>query len=55
LGFNSYDFKVDTALPGKISLLKAQPVLMLVLVVDLRLHEYINLRFEPGLYYTQKL
>jgi hypothetical protein len=24
------------------------------LVADLRLHEYINLRFEPGLYYTKR-
>ena len=24
------------------------------LVADLKLHEYINLRFEPGLYYTQR-
>ena len=55
LGFNSYGFKIDYK--------SYQPVDVQVentsgfnvgLVGDLRLHEYFNLRFEPGLYYTQR-
>ena len=55
LGFNSFGFKIDYK--------NLQPVDVKVenttgfnvgLVGDLRLHDYINLRFEPGLYYTQR-
>lgn len=55
LGFNSYGFKIDYK--------SLQPVDVQVesttgfnvgLVGDLRLQEYFNLRFEPGLYYAQR-
>jgi len=55
LGFNSYGFKIDYK--------SLQPIAVQVenttgfnvgLVGDLRLHDYVNLRFEPGLYYSQR-
>ena len=54
LGFNSYDYKFEYK--------KVAPDILAVrtigfnvgLVGDLRLQEYINLRFEPGLYYTKR-
>ncbi|AWG23583.1 PorT protein [Flavobacterium faecale] len=55
LGFNSFDFKIDYK--------EAQPVDIIVkkttgfnvgIVGDLKLHEHINLRFEPGLYYAKR-
>lgn len=57
LGMNSYDFKIDyksyTANQKDI-LAETTTGFNVGLVGDLRLHEYINLRFEPGLYYTQR-
>ncbi|POS02606.1 porin family protein [Flavobacterium croceum] len=55
LGFNNYDFKIDYK--------KNQPTDILVksttgfnvgLIGNLRLQEYVDLRFEPGLYYAQR-
>jgi hypothetical protein len=55
LGFNSYDFKIDYFnTPGKDIVVKGTTGFNVGVVGDLRLHEYINLRFEPGLYYTQR-
>ena len=55
LGFNSYDFKIDYINPPVTDIaVKSTTGFNVGLVGDLRLHEYINLRFEPGLYYSQK-
>lgn len=55
LGFNSFDFKFDykTPVPEDIQVKKTTGFNVGV-VADLRLQEYINLRFEPGLYYTKR-
>ncbi len=55
LGFNAYDFKFDYKnTPTKDISVKGITGFNVGLVGDLRLHDYINLRFEPGLYYTQR-
>lgn len=54
LGFNSYDFKFDYKLPGQDIQVKRTTGFNVGLVGNLRLHEYFDLRFEPGLYYTQR-
>jgi hypothetical protein len=54
LGFNSYTFKTDYRTPGKDILVDNTTGFNVGLVADLRLFEYMNLRFEPGLYYTQR-
>jgi len=55
LGFNSFDFKFDykEVVQEDIQVKKTTGFNVGV-VADLRLHEYINLRFEPGLYYTKR-
>ena len=52
LGFNSYDFKMDYKDPNKSIDVLGQTGFNVGLVGNLRLHEYIDLRFEPGLYYA---
>ena len=54
LGFNAYDFKIDYRNAGDNIAVKSTTGFNVGLVGDLRLHEYVNLRFEPGLYYTQR-
>lgn len=54
LGFNMYDFKFDYKNVGQDVLVKSNVGFNVGLVGDLRLQKYINLRFEPGLYYTQR-
>jgi hypothetical protein len=55
LGFNTYDFKFDyTNTPGSDIIVKMNTGFSVGVVGDLRLQEYINLRFEPGLYYAQR-
>jgi hypothetical protein len=54
LGFNSYDFKIDYKLVTTDILVQKTTGFNVGIVGDLRLHEYINLRFEPGLYYTRR-
>lgn len=54
LGFNSYDFKIDYKTVGEDILVNKSTGFNVGLVADLRLQEYINLRFEPGLYYTTR-
>jgi hypothetical protein len=55
LGFNSYDFKFDYKTnPGVDIKSKTTTGFNVGLVGNLRLFEYIDLRFEPGLYYTQR-
>jgi hypothetical protein len=55
LGFNSFDFKFDykNVMNQDIQVKKTTGFNVGV-VADLRLQEYINLRFEPGLYYTKR-
>lgn len=52
LGFNSYDFKMDYKDPNKSIDVLGQTGFNVGLVGNLRLHEYIDLRLEPGLYYA---
>jgi hypothetical protein len=54
LGFNSYDFKIDYKTVGQDILVKKTTGFNVGLIADLKLQEYIDLRFEPGLYYTQR-
>jgi hypothetical protein len=54
LGFNSYDYKIDYKTPGQDIQVKTTTGFSVGLVGDLRLHEYVDLRFEPGLYYTER-
>ena len=54
LGFNSYDYKFDYKNVAPDILVKQSTGFNVGLVGDVRLQEYINLRFEPGLYYTQR-
>jgi hypothetical protein len=54
LGFNSYDFKFSYKTVGNDIQVKKTTGFNVGLVADLRLQEYINLRFEPGLYYTKR-
>lgn len=55
LGFNSYDFKFvyKSITPADVQV-KSTVGFNVGLVGDLRLNDYFNLRFEPGLYYTQR-
>lgn len=54
LGFNIYDFKFDYKVPGQDIQVDKTTGFNVGLVGNLRLHEYIDLRFEPGLFYTQR-
>lgn len=54
LGFNVYDFKIDKTANNSDIQVNNTAGFNVGLVADLRLQEYINLRFEPGLYYTQR-
>lgn len=58
MGFNSYDFKFDykNDLGEEETDIEVERTsgFNVGLVGDLRLHKYVNLRFEPGLYFTQR-
>jgi hypothetical protein len=54
LGFNSYDFKLDYKEVTPDVQVQKTTGFNVGLVADLKLQEYINLRFEPGLYYTKR-
>lgn len=58
LGFNSYDFKfdyVDQKLDDNTDVLVDTSIGFNVgLIGDMRLNKYMNLRLEPGLYFTQR-
>lgn len=54
LGFNSYDFKIDYKTVGEDIQVQKSTGFNVGLVGDLRLHEYVSLRFEPGLYVTKR-
>lgn len=58
LGFNSYDFKIEyknqfTDFNTDI-LVESQAGFNVGLIGDMRVNRYINLRIEPGLYFTQR-
>ncbi|WP_396145265.1 porin family protein [Flavobacterium sp.] len=55
LGFNIYDFKIDYLDTPDVDIaVKRNTGFNVGLVGNLRLHEHIDLRFEPGLYYSQR-
>ncbi|MGX7667455.1 type IX secretion/gliding motility protein PorT/SprT [Flavobacterium pedocola] len=54
LGFNSYDFKFDYIDVDKDIEVQTTTGFNVGLIGNLRLMEYIDLRFEPGLYYAQR-
>ena len=57
LGFSSFDFKTDfktNPAPDKLIDVKGHTGFNVGLVGVLRLHEYVELRFEPGLYYASR-
>jgi hypothetical protein len=54
LGFNSYDFKIDYKTVDEDILVKKSTGFNVGLVANLKLQEYVSLRFEPGLYYTTR-
>jgi hypothetical protein len=54
LGFNSFDFKIDYRKVGPDVLVTKTTGFNVGIVGDLKLQEYIHLRFEPGLYYTMR-
>ncbi len=54
LGFNSYDFKIDKKNDAQDILVNTKTGFNVGIISDLRLTEYINLRFEPGLSYGQR-
>ncbi|MFP5438655.1 MAG: porin family protein [Bacteroidia bacterium] len=55
LGFNSYDFKIDYKVPPKTDI-KVQTTtgFNVGLIGNLRLNDHFDIRFEPGLSYTQR-
>jgi hypothetical protein len=55
LGFNSYDFKIDYKTVGPDIQVETSTGFNVGIVADVRLQEYLNLRFEPGLYYSTKI
>lgn len=55
LGFNSYDFKFNYKTVGNDIQVQKTTGFNVGLVADLRIQEYINLRFEPGLFYTKRI
>ncbi|SHF96461.1 probable protein-translocating porin PorT [Flavobacterium fluvii] len=54
LGFNSYGFKMDYKTVGEDIQVEKSTGFNVGLVADLKLQEYIRLRFEPGLHYTTR-
>ena len=54
LGFNFYDYKFEYEDLGPDIISDQTTGFNVGLVGDLKLMEYVNLRFEPGLYYTQR-
>ncbi|MEL6812151.1 MAG: porin family protein [Bacteroidota bacterium] len=58
LGFNSYDFKIEYENQRQDDntdiLVETQGGFNVGLIGDMRVNRYINLRLEPGLYFTQR-
>jgi len=55
LGFNSYDFKIDYKTVGPDIQVDNSIAFNVGLVTDVRLQEYLDLRFEPGLYFASRV
>lgn len=54
LGFSSFDFKFDYKTVSTDIQVKKSTGFNVGVVADLKLQEHLNLRFEPGLYYTKR-
>ncbi len=54
LGFSAFDFKFDYKTVSPDIQVKKSTGFNVGVVADLKLQEHINLRFEPGLYYTKR-
>lgn len=54
LGFNQYDFKFDYEDSFADVQVAKSTGFNVGLIGDLRINDYLNLRLEPGLYYTQR-
>ncbi len=54
LGLNTFDFKIDYKTETPDILVNKTTGFNVGIVGDLKLQEYINLRFEPGLYYSRR-
>ncbi len=58
LGFNSYDFKLNYVNQNTDAntdvIVEPQSGFNVGLIGDMRINQYVNLRVEPGLYYTQR-
>lgn len=54
LGFNSFDYKIDYKAVGTDIETKKSTGFNVGIVADLKLQEYISLRFEPGLYFSKR-
>lgn len=54
LGFNNYDFKIDKKTDGPDIIVDPVLGFNVGLITNLRVSEYFDLRFEPGLYYGQR-
>ena len=54
LGFNSYDFKFEYEQDLEDILVDRSVGFQLGLTGDLRINEHLNLRFEPGVYFTTR-
>ncbi len=54
LGFNNYDFKIDYKEVGPDIQVDKTTGFNVGLVTNFRLQEYLDLRFEPGLYYSDR-
>ncbi len=54
LGLNSYDFKIDYNTVSEDILVTKSTGFNVGLVANLKLQEYVSLRFEPGLNYTTR-
>jgi len=54
LGLNSYDFKIDYKTVSEDILVAKSTGFNVGLVANLKLQEYVSLRFEPGLYNTTR-
>jgi len=54
LGFSTFDFKTDYKVPGQDINVKGNTGFNVGLVGALRLHDYVELRLEPGLYYASR-
>ena len=54
LGFNSYDYQFNYEADAKDILVQTNIGFNVGLIGDMRINEYLNLRFEPGLSITQR-